>query len=43
MINDFANKIRIRLPEKIQLIKLVLYETPSSCAEWLAEENETEI
>jgi 6-pyruvoyltetrahydropterin/6-carboxytetrahydropterin synthase len=35
MINDFANRIMKQLPTDIELVKLRLYETKSSYAEWL--------
>jgi len=39
MIIDFAEKIKSRLPENIQLKHLLLRETVTSYAEWFAEEN----
>ena len=39
MIIDFAEKIKLRLPEGIKLHSLKLVETASSYAEWFAEDN----
>jgi len=39
MVIDFANKIRAKLPENIQLHSLKLQETESSYAEWYASDN----
>lgn len=39
MVVDFANKIRARLPQDIQLHSLRLQETESSFAEWFASDN----
>ncbi len=39
MIIDFAKKIQLRLPKKIQLFSLKLQETDSSFAEWFASDN----
>ncbi len=39
MVIDFAEKIKIRLPEKIKLHSLKLQETDSSYAEWYASDN----
>ena len=39
MVIDFAEKIRIRLPENIHLFSLRLQETESSFAEWFASDN----
>jgi 6-pyruvoyltetrahydropterin/6-carboxytetrahydropterin synthase len=39
MIIDFAEKIKSRLPRNIQLKHLLLRETVTSYAEWVAEEN----
>ncbi len=39
MIIDFANKIKPRLPENIQLHSLKLQETATSYAEWFASDN----
>ncbi|MGB0948828.1 MAG: 6-pyruvoyl trahydropterin synthase family protein [Marinirhabdus sp.] len=36
MVLDFAEKIKKRLPENIQLYALKLQETPTSYAEWFA-------
>lgn len=36
MIADFADKIRVRLPENIELHSLKLQETETSYAEWFA-------
>ena len=38
--NDFAEKIRTRLPEDVKLHSLKLHETATSFAEWFAEDNE---
>lgn len=40
MLIDFAQRIKKRLPENIELIKLLLRETVTSYAEWYAEDNE---
>ena len=39
MVIDFANKIKSRLPNTIQLHSLKLQETASSYAEWFASDN----
>lgn len=39
MVIDFSGKIRIHLPQNIQLHSLRLQETDSSYAEWYAEDN----
>jgi 6-pyruvoyltetrahydropterin/6-carboxytetrahydropterin synthase len=39
MVIDFAQKIKNRLPESIQLHSLKLQETDSSFAEWFASDN----
>jgi len=39
MIQDFAEKIKIRLPKNIHLHSLKLQETESSYAEWFASDN----
>ena len=39
MVIDFADKIKTRLPDNIQLHSLKLQETASSYAEWFASEN----
>jgi len=39
MVVDFANKIKNRLPNQIQLHSLKLQETESSFAEWFASDN----
>ncbi|HEA20020.1 hypothetical protein LCGC14_3083510 [marine sediment metagenome] len=39
MVIDFAAKIRVRLPENIQLFSLRLQETDTSFAEWFASDN----
>lgn len=39
MVIDFAEKIRARLPESIQLHSLKLQETATSYAEWFASDN----
>ena len=40
MVIDFAQKIKNRLPETIQLHSLKLQETDSSFAEWYASDNQ---
>ena len=40
MVIDFAEKIKVRLPENIQLFSLKLRETASSYAEWHAADQE---
>jgi len=40
MVIDFAQKIKLRLPENIKLHSLKLQETASSYAEWYASDNE---
>lgn len=39
MVVDFANKIKNRLPENINLFSLKLQETETSFAEWFASDN----
>lgn len=39
MISDFATRIAAELPEGVELTALRLYETATSFAEWLAEDN----
>jgi 6-pyruvoyltetrahydropterin/6-carboxytetrahydropterin synthase len=39
MVIDFAQKIKNRLPDTIQLHSLKLQETDSSFAEWYASDN----
>lgn len=39
MVVDFAEKIKARLPENIQLFSLKLQETETSFAEWFASDN----
>lgn len=39
MVIDFAERIKLRLPETIELHSLKLQETESSYAEWYASEN----
>lgn len=39
MVIDFANKIKSRLPESIELFALRLQETDSSYAEWYQSDN----
>ena len=39
MVIDFAQKIKNRLPETIQLFSLKLQETETSFAEWFASDN----
>jgi 6-pyruvoyltetrahydropterin/6-carboxytetrahydropterin synthase len=39
MVIDFAEKIKRRLPDTIQLHSLKLQETDSSFAEWFASDN----
>ena len=40
MVADFAARIDSMLPEKLQLVHVLLRETASSYAEWFAEDNE---
>lgn len=40
MLVDFAHKIKGKLPAKVDLVKLKLYETENSYGEWLAEDNQ---
>ena len=40
MVDDFAKKIKKRLPETIQLHSLKLSETETCFAEWYASDNE---
>jgi 6-pyruvoyltetrahydropterin/6-carboxytetrahydropterin synthase len=40
MVIDFADKIRKRLPENIQLHSIKLQETETSFAEWYASDND---
>jgi 6-pyruvoyltetrahydropterin/6-carboxytetrahydropterin synthase len=39
MVIDFAQKIKMRLPDSIQLFALKLQETETSYAEWFASDN----
>ena len=39
MVADFADRIKAKLPENIQLKYILLRETVTSYAEWFAEEN----
>ena len=39
MVVDFAQKIKNRLPDSVQLFSLKLQETESSFAEWFASDN----
>jgi len=39
MLADFAERLRRRLPDSVQLHSLRMYETESSYAEWFAEDN----
>ena len=39
MVIDFANKIKSRLPQNIELYSLKLQETETSFAEWFASDN----
>lgn len=39
MIADFAERIKEKLPKKCKLVYLLLRETVTSYAEWLADEN----
>ena len=39
LVEDFANKIKAKLPEGIQLYKVVLSETATSFAEWNYKDN----
>ncbi len=43
MVADFAQRIKSKLPEGIELISLKMYETATSYAEWYAEDNPDEI
>ncbi len=40
MVIDFATKIKMRLPDNIELFSLKLQETATSFAEWFASDNE---
>lgn len=40
MLEDFAERIKNRLPQQVKLVKLMLRETVTSYAEWFAEDNE---
>jgi 6-pyruvoyltetrahydropterin/6-carboxytetrahydropterin synthase len=40
LVSDFASRIKIRLPDRISLHSLKLYETAKSYAEWYASDNE---
>lgn len=40
LVADFAERIRRKLPEKISLHSLKLYETATSYAEWFASDNQ---
>jgi 6-pyruvoyltetrahydropterin/6-carboxytetrahydropterin synthase len=40
MVIDFAEKIKNRLPEYIELYSLKLQETETSFAEWFASDNQ---
>ncbi|MDD4739574.1 MAG: 6-carboxytetrahydropterin synthase, partial [Bacteroidales bacterium] len=40
LLIDFAKRIKANLPQNVSLARLCLYETASSYAEWLAEDNE---
>ncbi|MDQ2179369.1 6-carboxytetrahydropterin synthase [Marinifilum sp. D714] len=40
MIADFAERIKARLPERVELHSLKLHETATSFAEWYASDNE---
>ncbi|MBN2669433.1 MAG: 6-carboxytetrahydropterin synthase [Bacteroidales bacterium] len=40
MVEDFANKIKARLPKDVSLFSIKLYETATSYAEWYAEDNQ---
>lgn len=39
LVADFANCIKSKLPENVELLKVVLSETATSFAEWHAEDN----
>ncbi|MDR0972083.1 MAG: 6-carboxytetrahydropterin synthase [Bacteroidales bacterium] len=39
LIKDFVEKLKNKLPSKIELVALKLYETASSYAEWKKEDN----
>lgn len=40
LVTDFAVRIKRRLPEKVKLHSLKLYETATSYAEWFSSDNE---
>lgn len=40
MVVDFAERIKLRLPEHIKLFSVKLHETANSYAEWFASDNE---
>lgn len=40
LVTHFAELIKNKLPEKVELVRLKLQETDSSYAEWLASDNE---
>ena len=40
LLIDFAKRLKANLPENVSLARLCLYETASSYAEWIAEDNE---
>lgn len=40
LVLDFAERIKSRLPERLELFSLKLHETGSSFAEWYASDNE---
>ncbi len=40
LVADFAARIKQKLPEKVRLHSLKLYETATSFAEWFASDNE---
>ncbi|MBI9066660.1 MAG: 6-carboxytetrahydropterin synthase [Salinivirgaceae bacterium] len=39
MVNDFAEKIKAKLPEKAKIFSIRLYETATAYAEWFASDN----
>jgi 6-pyruvoyltetrahydropterin/6-carboxytetrahydropterin synthase len=39
LVTDFAERLNSKMPEKVQLYSLKLYETAKSYAEWFAQDN----
>lgn len=39
MLGDFAHRLRVHLPERVELFSLRLHETATSYAEWFASDN----